>query len=31
VLREAATRGVRARIWRDAGMAAKVGDYDVEA
>jgi phosphatidylserine/phosphatidylglycerophosphate/cardiolipin synthase-like enzyme len=30
-LREAATRGVKVRIWRDANMAAKVGDYDVEA
>ncbi len=30
-LREAAARGVRVRIWRDASMAAKVGDYDVEA
>ena len=30
-LREAAARGVKVRIWRDASMAAKVGDYDVEA
>ena len=30
-LREAAGRGVKVRIWRDAGMAAKVADYDVEA
>lgn len=30
-LREAAARGVRVRIWRDANMAARVGDYDVEA
>jgi phosphatidylserine/phosphatidylglycerophosphate/cardiolipin synthase-like enzyme len=30
-LREAAGRGVKVRIWRDANMAAKVGDYDVEA
>ena len=30
-LREAATRGVKVRIWRDARMAAKVGGYDVEA
>jgi phosphatidylserine/phosphatidylglycerophosphate/cardiolipin synthase-like enzyme len=30
-LRKAATRGVKVRIWRDANMAAKVGDYDVEA
>jgi phosphatidylserine/phosphatidylglycerophosphate/cardiolipin synthase-like enzyme len=30
-LRDAASRGVKVRIWRDAGMAAKVGDYDVEA
>ena len=30
-LRLAAARGARVRIWRDAGMAAKVGDYDVEA
>jgi phosphatidylserine/phosphatidylglycerophosphate/cardiolipin synthase-like enzyme len=28
-LREAAARGVRVRIWRDASTAAKVGDYDV--
>jgi phosphatidylserine/phosphatidylglycerophosphate/cardiolipin synthase-like enzyme len=30
-LRGAAARGVKVRIWRDANMAAKVGDYDVEA
>lgn len=30
-LRRAAARGVRVRVWRDADMAAKVGDYDVEA
>jgi phosphatidylserine/phosphatidylglycerophosphate/cardiolipin synthase-like enzyme len=30
-LRGAARRGVKVRIWRDAGMAAKVGDYDVDA
>ena len=30
-LREAAERGVTVRIWRDANMAAKVGDFDVEA
>jgi phosphatidylserine/phosphatidylglycerophosphate/cardiolipin synthase-like enzyme len=30
-LREAAARGVRVRIWRDANMAARVGDHDVEA
>ena len=30
-LREAAARGVRVRIWRDANMAARVGDYDGEA
>jgi phosphatidylserine/phosphatidylglycerophosphate/cardiolipin synthase-like enzyme len=30
-LRQAAARGVKVRIWRDANMAAKVGDYDVEA
>lgn len=30
-LRLAAARGVKVRIWRDANMAAKVGDYDVEA
>lgn len=29
-LRQAAARGVKVRIWRDANMAAKVGDYDVE-
>ena len=30
-LREASTRGVEVRIWRDANEAAEVGDYDVEA
>ncbi len=30
-LREAAERGVTVRIWRDANMASKVGDFDVEA
>jgi phosphatidylserine/phosphatidylglycerophosphate/cardiolipin synthase-like enzyme len=30
-LRQAAARGVKVRIWRDANMAAKVGDDDVEA
>jgi phosphatidylserine/phosphatidylglycerophosphate/cardiolipin synthase-like enzyme len=30
-LRQAAARGVKVRIWRDANMAAKVGDYDAEA
>ena len=30
-LREAAARGVKVRIWRDASMAEKVGDVDVEA
>jgi phosphatidylserine/phosphatidylglycerophosphate/cardiolipin synthase-like enzyme len=30
-LRAAAERGVTVRIWRDANMAAKVGDLDVEA
>ena len=30
-LREAAARGVKVRIWRDANMAAKICDYDVEA
>lgn len=30
-LRQAAARGVKVRIWRDANMAAKVGGYDVEA
>jgi phosphatidylserine/phosphatidylglycerophosphate/cardiolipin synthase-like enzyme len=29
-LRGAAARGVKVRIWRDASMAAKVGDSDVE-
>jgi phosphatidylserine/phosphatidylglycerophosphate/cardiolipin synthase-like enzyme len=28
---EAAGRGAKVRIWRDAKMAAEVGDYDVEA
>jgi phosphatidylserine/phosphatidylglycerophosphate/cardiolipin synthase-like enzyme len=30
-LREASARGVKVRIWRDVNMAAKVGDFDVEA
>jgi phosphatidylserine/phosphatidylglycerophosphate/cardiolipin synthase-like enzyme len=30
-LREAAGRGVNVRIWRDANMAERVGDVDVEA
>jgi phosphatidylserine/phosphatidylglycerophosphate/cardiolipin synthase-like enzyme len=30
-LREVAVRGVKVRIWRDANMAEKVGDFDVEA
>jgi phosphatidylserine/phosphatidylglycerophosphate/cardiolipin synthase-like enzyme len=30
-LRKATERGVTVRIWRDANMAAKVGDFDVEA
>ena len=30
-LREAAERGAKVRIWRDASMAEKVGDFDVEA
>jgi hypothetical protein len=30
-LREAAARGVKVRVWRDASMAEKVGDVDVEA
>jgi phosphatidylserine/phosphatidylglycerophosphate/cardiolipin synthase-like enzyme len=30
-LREAAARGVTVRIWRDANMAERVGDVDVEA
>ena len=30
-LREASTRGVKVRIWRDASMAQKVADFDVEA
>ena len=30
-LRAAAQRGVKVRIWRDVNMAAKVGDFDVEA
>jgi phosphatidylserine/phosphatidylglycerophosphate/cardiolipin synthase-like enzyme len=29
-LREASSRGVKVRIWRDANMAARVGDFDVE-
>ena len=29
-LREASARGVKVRIWRDANMAARVGDFDVE-
>jgi phosphatidylserine/phosphatidylglycerophosphate/cardiolipin synthase-like enzyme len=30
-LREPAARGVKVRIWRDANMAERVGDVDVEA
>jgi hypothetical protein len=30
-LREAAGRGVKVRIWRDANMAERVGDVDVKA
>ena len=30
-LREAAARGAQVRVWRDASMAEKVGDFDVEA
>ena len=30
-LREASARGVKVRIWRDANMAERVGDYDVLA
>jgi phosphatidylserine/phosphatidylglycerophosphate/cardiolipin synthase-like enzyme len=30
-LREASARGVKVRIWRDANMAQKVADFDVEA
>jgi hypothetical protein len=30
-LAEASARGVTVRIWRDANMAARVGDFDVEA
>lgn len=30
-LHEAAQRGVQMRIWRDANMAARVGDVDIEA
>jgi phosphatidylserine/phosphatidylglycerophosphate/cardiolipin synthase-like enzyme len=30
-LRKATERGVKVRIWRDANMAQKVGDFDVEA
>jgi phosphatidylserine/phosphatidylglycerophosphate/cardiolipin synthase-like enzyme len=30
-LRQAAARGVKVRIWRDASMAERVGDVDVEA
>ena len=30
-LRAASARGVKVRIWRDVNMAAKVGDFDVEA
>jgi phosphatidylserine/phosphatidylglycerophosphate/cardiolipin synthase-like enzyme len=30
-LREAAARGVRVRIWRDASEAARLSDFDVEA
>jgi phosphatidylserine/phosphatidylglycerophosphate/cardiolipin synthase-like enzyme len=29
--REAAGRGVKVRIWRDANMAERVGDVDIEA
>jgi phosphatidylserine/phosphatidylglycerophosphate/cardiolipin synthase-like enzyme len=29
--REAAVRGVKVRIWRDANMAERVGDVDIEA
>jgi phosphatidylserine/phosphatidylglycerophosphate/cardiolipin synthase-like enzyme len=30
-LRKAATRGVKVRVWRDSGMAEKVGALDLEA
>ena len=30
-LRTASARGVKVRIWRDVNMAAKVGDFDVQA
>jgi phosphatidylserine/phosphatidylglycerophosphate/cardiolipin synthase-like enzyme len=30
-LREAASRGVKVRLWRDANMAERVGDADIEA
>jgi phosphatidylserine/phosphatidylglycerophosphate/cardiolipin synthase-like enzyme len=30
-LSQAAARGVRVRIWRDASEAARLGDFDVEA
>jgi phosphatidylserine/phosphatidylglycerophosphate/cardiolipin synthase-like enzyme len=30
-LSEASARGVTVRIWRDANIAARVGDFDVEA
>ena len=30
-LRDAAQRGVKVRIWRDASEAARLSDYDVEA
>ncbi len=30
-LREAAERGVKVRIWRDASEAARLSDFDVEA
>jgi phosphatidylserine/phosphatidylglycerophosphate/cardiolipin synthase-like enzyme len=30
-LRDASARGVKVRIWRDANMALKVADFDVDA
>ena len=30
-LREAAARGVKVRIWRDASEAARLSEFDVEA
>ena len=30
-LREAAARGVKVRVWRDASEAARLGEFDVEA